>query len=75
MISTVGTLHRDPVFVRKTDPVFHFKIDLRFSFYNRDPILIAEPDPGSSGKIDPWMFSTEQNFFLNCDPAASSERF
>ena len=25
---------------------------------NRDPILSAEPDPGSSDKIDPWMFST-----------------
>jgi hypothetical protein len=22
---------------------------------NRDPILIAEPDRGSSGKIDLWM--------------------
>jgi hypothetical protein len=25
--------------------------------------LIAEPDPGSSGKIDPWLFSAEQFFF------------
>jgi hypothetical protein len=28
--------------------------------FNRDPILIAEPDPGSSGKNDSWIFSAEQ---------------
>jgi hypothetical protein len=29
---------------------------------NRDPILIGEQDPGSSGKIDLWVVSPEQKF-------------
>jgi hypothetical protein len=27
---------------------------------NHDPILIAESDPGLSGKIGPWRFITRQ---------------
>jgi hypothetical protein len=45
----------------KSDPDFHVKIDKRFSFCDRIPILITGPDPGSSSKIESWMFSTEQN--------------
>jgi hypothetical protein len=54
----------------------HFQIDQRFLNcnrdhdsdqksirINRDPILIAEPDSGSSGKFDPCIFSPKQKFF------------
>jgi len=68
--------NRSAILISKSICGLHFQIDQRFLNcnrdhdsdqksirINRDPILIAEPDSGSSGKLDPWIFSPKQKFF------------
>jgi hypothetical protein len=42
-------------------------LDAKINPDNRDPIFIAQSDPGFSGKIDPWMYSPEQNFYFSLE--------